>query len=144
MKHFPSMGQDDSGELSMLDTAELGTPREGKTIKTGNILKEGRGSSIFSKGLSLSNRFFTLCVEDGRPTLKYLNSETSQVLGICDLTGCVIAKSKNARKDTTGRSLHCMRLDMQESPVNTDRDKLKLTLCFSEPAEMNAWWGCAE
>jgi hypothetical protein len=139
MKHFGLSGKDASEELRLLDTAELGSPREGQTIKTGNILKEGRGSSIFSKGLQLSRRFFTLYVEDGRPTLKYLNSETSQVLGVCDLTNCKISKSKNPRKDAVGASLCCMRLDMTESPVNTNRDKLKLTLCFQDTADMNSW-----
>jgi hypothetical protein len=140
MKHFALLSAKDvNGELQLLDTSELASPREGKTIKTGNILKEGRGSTIFSKGLHLSKRFFTLYVEDGRPTLKYLNSETSQVLGICDLTGCKISKSKNARKDAVGLSLCCMRLDMQESPINTNRDKLKLTLCFQDTEDMNSW-----
>jgi hypothetical protein len=139
MKHFSLLTKEVSQELRMLDTAELGTPREGQTIKTGNILKEGRGSTIFSKGLSLSKRFFTLYVDDGRPTLKYLNSETSEVLGVCDLTDCKISKSKNSRKDAVGLPLYCMRLDMKESPINTNRDKLKLTLCFQETEDMNSW-----
>ena len=131
--------KDGDTELELRDTADLGTPREGQTIKTGNIMKEGRGSTIFSKGISLSKRFFTLYVEDGRPTLKYINSETSEVLGVCDLTGCEISKSKNARKDATGIYPYCMRLDMKESPVNTNRDKLKLTLCFPDRDDMNSW-----
>lgn len=142
-KAFGSTAKQGDGEFEMLDTAELGTPREGKTIKTGNILKEGRGSTVFSKGISLTKRFFTLYVEDGRPTLKYLNSETSEVLGVCDLTDCVISKSKNPRKDASGIFPHCMRLDMKESPVNTNRDKLKLTLCFNQRAEMNSWFDFA-
>ncbi len=142
-KHSGSTARQAEGELQMLDTAELGTPREGKTIKTGNIMKEGRGLTVFSKGISLTKRFFTLYVEDGRPTLKYLNSETSEVLGVCDLTGCIVSKSKNPRKDATGTFPHCMRLDMKESPVNTNRDKLKLTLCFSQQGEMNSWFDLA-
>ena len=127
-------------ELQMLDTEQLGTPREGQTIKTGNIFKEGRGTTVFGKGIALSDRFFTLYVEDGRPTLKYIHRDTSAVLGVCDLTACTIAKSKNPRKDHAGLFAFCMRLDMRESPVNTNRDKLKLTLCFKERDDMNSWF----
>jgi len=135
---FGGAAQGDT-ELQMLDTEQLGTPREGQTIKTGNIFKEGRGTTFFGKGMSLSDRFFTLYVEDGRPTLKYVHRDTSAVLGVCDLTGCTIAKSKNPRKDHGGVFSFCMRLDMTESPVNTNRDKLKLTLCFKERDDMNSW-----